>query len=234
MRKQNRLFNVLIAIFAVLTLLFLSLGCIKNFNKTQINIEEKPTVSVTPVEMPIVTDKEEKWYLHIVKKPVEYYAFFDYDSSLRGRLADCVKIIYQGFDVNFSKDNFEEELFGTMSDQYIGPTQLINAMLDYNKNNNVMDIKVSDLVIDGNNNFIALREIVNNNYPVIVWYSVKSLDENEYFDSYAYWDYAKPLIVYSIDDTVHVIDPETGYETIDKDVFETTWIKCGNRAIVIG
>ena len=233
MRKQNQLFNTIIATLAILTFLFLSLGCIKTFSNKSVSAE-RPTIPVTTVEMPIVKDKTEKWYFNIIKEPVEYYAIFNNNDSLRGQLADCVEIIYQGFEINFSTDNFEEELFKTMSDQYIGPTQLINSMIDYNKNNNIMDIQLSDLGIDNNNNMLALQEIVNNNYPVIVWYSTKILEENEYFDGYSYWDYAKPLIVYSIDDQVHVIDPDGGYKAIEKNEFELVWNKCGNYGVVIG
>ena len=233
MRKQNQLFNTIIATLAILTFLFLSLGCIKTFSNKSVSTE-KPTIPVTTVEMPIVKDKTEKWYFNIIKEPVEYYAIFNNNDSLRGQLADCVEIIYQGFEINFLTDNFEEELFKTMSDQYIGPTQLINSMIDYNKANNVMDIQLSDLGIDNNNNMLALQEIVNNNYPVIVWYSTKILEENEYFDGYSYWDYAKPLIVYSIDDQVHVIDPDSGYRAIEKNEFELIWNKCGNYGVVIG
>lgn len=233
MRKQNQLFNTIIATLAILTFLFLSLGCIKTFSNKSVSTE-RPTIPVTTVEMPIVKDKTEKWYFNIIKEPVEYYAIFNNNDSLRGQLADCVEIIYQGFEINFSTDNFEEELFKTMSDQYIGPTQLINSMIDYNKNNNIMDIQLSDLGIDNNNNMLALQEIVNNNYPVIVWYSTKILEENEYFDGYSYWDYAKPLIVYSIDDQVHVIDPDGGYKAIEKNEFELVWNKCGNYGVVIG
>ena len=233
MRKQNQLFNTIIATLAILTFLFLSLGCIKTFSNKSVSTE-RPTIPVTTVEMPIVKDKTEKWYFNIIKEPVEYYAIFNNNDSLRGQLADCVEIIYQGFEINFLTDNFEEELFKTMSDQYIGPTQLINPMIDYNKVNNVMDIQLSDLGIDNNNNMLALQEIVNNNYPVIVWYSTKILEENEYFDGYSYWDYAKPLIVYSIDDQVHVIDPDGGYKAIEKNEFELVWNKCGNYGVVIG
>ena len=233
MRKQNQLFNTIIATLAILTFLFLSLGCIKTFSNKSVSTE-RPTIPVTTVEMPIVKDKTEKWYFNIIKEPVEYYAIFNNNDSLRGQLADCVEIIYQGFEINFLTDNFEEELFKTMSDQYIGPTQLINSMIDYNKVNNVMDIQLSDLGIDNNNNMLALQEIVNNNYPVIVWYSTKILEENEYFDGYSYWDYAKPLIVYSIDDQVHVIDPDGGYKAIEKNEFELVWNKCGNYGVVIG
>ena len=233
MRKQNQLFNTIIATLAILTFLFLSLGCIKTFSNKSVSTE-KPTIPVTTVEMPIVKDKTEKWYFNIIKEPVEYYAIFNNNDSLRGQLADCVEIIYQGFEINFSIDNFEEELFKTMSDQYIGPTQLINSMINYNKINNIMDIQLSDLATDGNNDIISLQEIVNNNYPVIVWYSTKILEENEYFDGYSYWDYAKPLIVYSIDDQVHVIDPDDGYKAIEKNEFEFVWSKCGNYGVVIG
>lgn len=233
MRKQNQLFNTIIATLIILTFLFLSLGCIKTFSNKSAPTE-RPTIPVTTVEMPIVKDKTEKWYFNIIKEPVEYYAIFNNNDSLRGQLADCVEIIYQGFEINFLTDNFEEELFKTMSDQYIGPTQLINSMIDYNKANNVMDIQLSDLGIDNNNNMLALQEIVNNNYPVIVWYSTKILEENEYFDGYSYWDYAKPLIVYSIDDQVHVIDPDSGYRAIEKNEFELIWNKCGNYGVVIG
>lgn len=236
MKKQNRHFNIIICLISTLALLFIILGFIKSCTKTKVAVEnnERPTVPVTQVEMPIVKDKDLLWYLEDVKDLSEYdYQIIDEDSSLKGQLTNCINIIYTGFNIDFSSENFKEQLFGDMSEQYIGPTQLANSLIAYNKNNNINNIKLA--ILPNTINVKYLKDITDNNYPIIVWYSAKTMGEKDYFDGYAYWSYAKPLIIYSIDEeTIHAIDIENGYILIDINTFETTWTKCGNRAIVIG
>lgn len=236
MKKQNQRFNIIIYLVSTLALLFIILGFIKNYTKTDSVVEndERPTIPVTQVEMPIIKDKDLLWYLNDVKDLSEYYyQIIDEDNSLKGQLANCINIIYTSFNIDFSSENFKEQLFGDISEQYIGPTQLANSLIAYNKNNNINNIELA--ILSNTINVQYLKNITDNNYPIIVWYSTKIMGEKDYFDGYAYWDYAKPLIVYSIDEeATHAIDIENGYISIDINTFETTWSKCGNRAIVIG
>lgn len=235
MRKQNRLFNTIIAIFTILSLLFITLGFIKSCgNILKQYEEERATIPITQVEIPIVKDKQTVWYLDLVRNPTEYYVIFNNEDSLKGQLAECVNIIYTSFNVNFNSENFTDNLFGNMNEQYIGPTQLFNSIMTYNRKNNIDDVKIAILPNDISN-LDSLEKITNNNYPIIIWYTVLDLDEKAYFDGYAYWDYAKPLIIYSIDENqVYAIDPKDGYINIDKNNFENNWSKCGNRAVIIG
>lgn len=236
MKKQNQRFNIIIYLVSTLALLFITLGFIKNCAKTNSSVEkdERPTIPVTQVEIPIVKDKDLLWYLNDVKDLSEYYyQIIDEDNSLKGQLTNCINIIYTSFNIDFSSENFKEQLFGDMSEQYIGPTQLANSLIAYNKKNNINNIELA--ILPNTINIEYLKNITNNNYPIIVWYSMKTMGEKDYFDGYAYWGYAKPLIVYSIDEeAVHAIDIENGYISININTFETTWSKCGNRAMVIG
>ena len=63
------------------------------------------------------------------------------------------------------------------------------------------------------------------------------MGQKDYFDGWVYWNYAKPLVIYHINDLnneLYAIDPEEGFISINKNLFEMTWNKCGNRALVIG
>ena len=233
MKKQNQLFNTITATLIILTILFFCLGCVKVFTtSSRESVETNVPVPVTPVDLPVVEDKKEMWYFSTQRNSTEYYIISSDDTSLKGQLANCVEIIYKSFGIDLNSDNFKNDLFGDMDETYVGPTQLINSLTEYNRVNQIMNIQVDSLINNSSINY--LQQIVNNNYPIIVWYSSITLDEKTHFDGYAYWDYAKPLIIYAIDDQIHVIDPEKGYQAIDKDEFEHTWQKCGNHAVVIG
>ena len=53
-----------------------------------------------------------------------------------------------------------------MDETYIGPTQLINSLTEYNRVNQIMNIQVDSLINNSSINY--LQQIVNNNYPIIV------------------------------------------------------------------
>lgn len=218
MKKQSQLFKFIIFTITIISLLLVSL----NFSI----LTKNQNISTATKEEQIV------WYLDLKGIPVKYHIISNNDNSnsLKEQFSECINIIYKSFNKNLNLKQFVNQL----NKEYIDPIKLTNFIKSYNKEENIFGIRIEALS-NSEANLNSLQKITDNNYPVLIWYTKKTLDKKTYFDGDAYWGYAKPLIIYSIDkDFIYAIDLENGYITINKDTFENNWSKCGNRAIVIG
>lgn len=219
MKKQSQLFKFIIFAIAIISLLFVSL----NFSILK---ENQNILTITKEEQIV-------WYLDLKGIPVKYHIISNNDNSnsLKEQFSECINIIYKSFNKNLNLKQFVSQL---NKEYIIDPIKLTNFIRSYNREENILDIRIEALS-NSEANLNSLQKITDNNYPVLIWYTKKTLDEKTYFDGDAYWNYAKPLIIYKVDkDFIYAIDLENGYITIDKDIFENNWNKCGNRAIIIG
>lgn len=238
MNNQDRHFNVIISMISILAILFIALGAIKFFPQHKDIIDSRPTVPVTEIEIPTVMDKENKWYLENASHfhDYTYYPYFSSDNfSLRDQLINCISAIYytnfeHKINTNFLKDILSEN-------PVIEPDELSESLIIYNRKYDLGFIRTSSFSLNEEIDLDLLEQIVKNNYSVIVWYSAIEMRQKDYFDGWVYWSYAKPLVIYHINDLnneLYAIDPEKGFISINKNLFEMTWYKCGNRALVIG
>lgn len=238
MNNQGRHFNVIISIVSILAILFIVLGAIKFFPQHKDTIDNRPTIPVTEIEIPTVMDKESKWYLENASHFHDYiyYPYFSSDnSSLRDQLINCISAIYY---TNFEHKIDDISLKNVLPENpAIEPSELSESLITYNREHDLGFIRTSSFSLDEEMDLSLLEQIVKNNYSVIVWYSTIEMGQKDYFDGWVYWSYAKPLVIYHINDLnneLYAIDPEEGFISINKNLFEMTWCKCGNRALVIG